>query len=83
MAAAVRPAGPASTEISPTATTAAPPTASSRSGVTRIPDSTSTSQITGGVSAITPPKSLPIDGQPSQITTPKPMIATTATAAPR
>ena len=47
------------------------------------PDSTSISQSTGGVSAMTPPKSLPIEGQPSQITMPKPMTATTITAARR
>ena len=47
------------------------------------PDSTSTSQSTGGVRAITPPKSLPIEGQPSQITMPKPITATATTAARR
>jgi hypothetical protein len=63
--------------------TATPAIANSFSQVILTPESTSISQSTAGVSAMTPPKSLPMEGQPSQITMPNPISPAAATAATR
>src|SRR5215218_5117237 len=75
------PRAQSSTEISPTATTADPAIISSLGQVMRTPDIAKASHRTAGLNAITPPKSLPMVGQPSQITIPRPMAATATTAA--